>query len=772
MAALSDNIRQRKQPSLSIFGPDSEDDENQPIISPELDFSQTQLLIIGLLTLVAAYFRLWNLSNPHKVVFDEVHFGKFAGKYINGTYFFDVHPPLAKMMFAGMGKLVGYDGRFDFKEIGLDYLVAQVPYYGMRLMPAFLGLLTIPICYLTIKQSGHSTAAAVLGATLLTFENALITQSRLILLDSPLIFFTTLTILMWTNFCRYLKRPFTPWWWTWLALTGISMGLTVSCKYVGLFLVAAIGVATIKQLWDLVANINITPREIGAQLAGRALCLIMLPLVVYVLIFQIHFMVLSRHGDGAGFMSPEFQSTLRGGFKGETFRDIYYGSEVTIRHEASNKGYLHSHAHSYPDGSKQQQITLYPHRDENNVFRLTKSRTLTELEHNDTKHDLERVKNGDVVRLVHISTDRRLHSHDVRGPISKADYENEVSGYGWKGFAGDANDEWRVEILDSTNSDSTTKDRLMAIQTKFRLIHTQLGCALFSNEKKLPSWGFNQTEVICMKEAKKPKSTWRIVTNRHPDMPADAVKVRYSPPGLLSKVIESTRVMFNVNNGLTSTHPFDSRPESWPILRRGISFWSADNRQIYLFGNPFVWWVSSIAVVAYAVAQVVLHFTDLRGVTSTKWGSLRSQFTYTTGFAFTAWFFHYMPFFIMQRQLFLHHYLPALYMALLVLVYSLDTVTARVQKRTRYLVFGVVALLALRYFHIFSPLAYGTVWTRPKCEAARWFKSWDFDCKVPPMDPTEIKAAADSPWLSKGTNMLAKPTVVVPKPADNLNKVD
>ena len=31
--------------------------------------------------------------------------------------------------------------------------------------------------------------------------------------------------------------------------------------------------------------------------------------------------------------------------------------------------------------------------------------------------------------------------------------------------------------------------------------------------------------------------------------------------------------MWNTNAGLTERHTFDSRPESWPLLRRGIVSW-------------------------------------------------------------------------------------------------------------------------------------------------------------------------------------------------------
>lgn len=50
--------------------------------------------------------------------FDEVHFGGFAAKYIKRKFFMDVHPPLAKMLITLSAFVGGFDGRFDFKDIG------------------------------------------------------------------------------------------------------------------------------------------------------------------------------------------------------------------------------------------------------------------------------------------------------------------------------------------------------------------------------------------------------------------------------------------------------------------------------------------------------------------------------------------------------------------------------------------------------------------------------------------------------------------------------
>jgi dolichyl-phosphate-mannose-protein mannosyltransferase len=81
----------------------------------------------------------------------------------------DVHPPLAKLLITLFGYLAGFDGNFDFKDIGKDYLEPSVPYVAMRLFPAICGILLVPTMFLTLKAVGCRTITAFLGAGLIIF---------------------------------------------------------------------------------------------------------------------------------------------------------------------------------------------------------------------------------------------------------------------------------------------------------------------------------------------------------------------------------------------------------------------------------------------------------------------------------------------------------------------------------------------------------------------------------------------------------------------------
>ncbi|KAJ7982867.1 glycosyltransferase family 39 protein [Mycena polygramma] len=691
--------------------------------------------LLAVILIVASAVRLFRLSKPSSVVFDEVHFGKFASKYIKTQYFVDVHPPLAKLLITLAAFVFGYDGNFDFKDIGKPY--DDVPYVAMRLVPALFGVATIPLSYLTLRGLDCRATTALLASLFITFENGLVTQSRYILLDSPLIFFTALTVFFWVGFCNEDKHePFTESWWVFLFMSGLSLGAVFSCKWVGLFTIATVGLSTIHQLWLLLGDLRVSPRVWMRHFVARALCLIVVPALFYMGMFQIHFMILGSSGDGDGFMSSEFQHTLGGRGMSDTFADVAVGSDITIRHVNTQGGYLHSHAHNYPAGSKQQQITLYPHRDQNNDWRIANATWEDE-----GPGGLTYITDKMRVKLEHITTSKRLHSHDVRPPVSDVDFQNEVSAYGMPGYAGDANDDWYVEIVSGDKRDRESTKRLRTLRTKFRLRHALTGCYLFSHKVKLPDWGFEQQEVTCNKNAVMANSLWFVETATNSMLPADAPKVNYKLPGFLAKFLELQQVMWTTNAGLTDRHTFDSRPDAWPRLRRGINFWVKDHKQIYLVGNPMIWWLSTLAVLSYITVRGFLILRAKRGFRDFD-NTKVVKYDSVCGFLFLGWFLHYFPFYLMARQLFLHHYLPALYFAILLLASVFDLVTSTLRPRVRLQIAGVLVILAVWNFMYLSPLAYGNQWTKSKCHSAKWLKTWDFSCNDFPDSYAEYAGVA------------------------------
>ncbi|KAF9937285.1 hypothetical protein BGZ67_001418 [Mortierella alpina] len=693
-------------------------------------YQSRELQIVGAICFLALVVRLWHIGYPTSVVFDEVHFGGFASKYIRGRFFMDVHPPLAKMLIALTGWLFGLNPNFDFREIGMDYLEPKVPYVAMRMLGALMGVAVVPMAFYTIKNSGHSLHASILAAVLVLFENSIVTQSRLILLDSPLIFFTAFTVLAWTNFHNQRKYPFSDDWYIWLFLTGLGLGLAGSVKWVGLFIIATVGTSTINQLWILWGDLRVTTRVWMNHFAARAVCLIAVPVVVYMFMFEIHFLLLGSSGDGDGFMSAPFQMTLGHSLQDSPL-DVAYGATLSIRHLGTQGGYLHSHPSNYETGSKQQQITLYPHKDSNNEW-------IIQRKDGTVPDRLEYVKNGDIIRLLHVPTSKRLHSHEQKAPITEDDNHFEVSGYGGDGFAGDANDEWRVEIVEFEGKNKKAGDQLHTLRSKFKLVHVNMACDLFSHKVKLPKWGFEQQEVTCMRSAVLAKSTWVIESNAYSAYPHNAPKVNYKKPGFFGKFIELNKVMWTTNAGLTDSHPYESRPSSWPWMRRGISFWGKDQKHMYLIGNWFTWYLSSFSIVLYAVIRILLVVRDKRGYRDNFRG-LRDYYELSGGFFFMGWCYHYLPFFLMDRQLFLHHYLPALYFAILMLCVTFDLACRFIPNRYRLAALLVVSTLAILVFRARAPLTYGSQWTRSQCEGSKMLKTWDYDCYQYPESYAQYK---------------------------------
>ncbi|CCK68236.1 dolichyl-phosphate-mannose-protein mannosyltransferase PMT1 KNAG_0A05720 [Huiozyma naganishii CBS 8797] len=610
------------------------------------------------------------------------------------------------------------------RNIGTKF-PSDVPYAFMRTFSAVCGSMTVLLMYFTLRFSGVSIAVAFLAAVCFIVENSYVTISRYILLDAPMMFFIAFAVYSFKRFELYPQD-------SWaalrsLALTGVGLGFAASSKWVGLFTVAWIGLLCIWRLWFMVGDLSKSPRSILKSAVWKLVCLLGIPVVIYIASFYVHFQILTKEGDGASFFSSGFRSTLEGNAIPQgMLADVGITSTVTFKHPGTMGGYLHSHSHMYETGSEQQQITLYPHLDDNNKW-------IIELSNfpGATLPSFQNLTDGTSIRLLHSLTHCRLHSHDHKAPVSQfADWQKEVSCYGYTGFEGDGNDDWILEIDKDASTPGPAQERVVALDTKFRLRHALTGCFLFSHEVQLPEWGFEQQEVTCATQGKPHLTLWYIEDNVNPLLPKDAPRTSYRLPGFWEKLVESHSKMWHINKNLVESHVYASMPYTWPLMTRGISYVGEENRAVYLLGNAIMWWSVSLFVVLFTglvAAELLAWQVGKPILQDTHVVNFHVQVIhYLLGFAV-----HFAPSFLMQRQMFLHHYLPAYYFGILALAQALDLVANYVFKRNR--TFGVAFVVAftlscIYFFNTFKPLTYGTPWTKEECLKTQWLSNWDYNC--------------------------------------------
>ena len=242
-------------------------------------------LFVTALFLISIWRRLWIINWPESTVFDEVHFGNFTNFYINSTWFFDIHPPLGKLIMFLFAKVGEYPGNIEF----VNHFTRRYPsedYVMLRLTPAWFSSLCSPMLYLVSRFDGFSPVAALVAGFMVATDTSMLSEHRFILSDGILHFWCCFFLLCY-SYTNSLEHE-SPQWNAWLLVSGCALGAASSCKNTAWGLIAYAGLI---QLMQVIYEYPMFSWEFVIGCVNRACRLLVPVVVIYMGSFAVHFAV-------------------------------------------------------------------------------------------------------------------------------------------------------------------------------------------------------------------------------------------------------------------------------------------------------------------------------------------------------------------------------------------------------------------------------------------------------------------------------------------------
>lgn len=262
-----------------------------PVV-PSVRFSRLirapELLAITILSAIAHF---WRLSMPHAVVFDEMHYKRFSGHYLDATHYFDGHPPLVKLLFGAVAKLAG---------VPADAMLGTQPVEVIRVLPAFMGTLFAPLVYVILRQLGAARQVATLGAVAVLCENALLVDTRFALIEP---FMIAIGLVAVVCFLESRGRDGAPHW-ILLAASAFTAGCAIASKWTGASALGLIMAAWAYDVWRTRPSI--------VRFVCEGALLVLIPIFVYIGSYGVHFALIKKTGTDMALMSARYRSTLEG----------------------------------------------------------------------------------------------------------------------------------------------------------------------------------------------------------------------------------------------------------------------------------------------------------------------------------------------------------------------------------------------------------------------------------------------------------------------------
>jgi dolichyl-phosphate-mannose-protein mannosyltransferase len=232
--------------------------------------------IVALLMFFAAHFALLvGVATPEKFYFDEVHYVPAARQMLEpvmpSPMLNPMHPPLAKQLMALSIRIFG-DGPLGWRYPGVLF-----------------GSLAIVAMYLCGLALFAAQGPAVAAALLAFFNQMVFVQSRIAMLDIFSLAFGLFAITAFVHGFRK-QRPH-----LWFALAGLAFGLSIACKWSGVFALAIcivmVAVIRLMQRWgtqfaggnaDDWYRLDLWP---GFRYYHFAACFVFMPAMVYLASF-------------------------------------------------------------------------------------------------------------------------------------------------------------------------------------------------------------------------------------------------------------------------------------------------------------------------------------------------------------------------------------------------------------------------------------------------------------------------------------------------------
>ncbi len=196
----------------------------------------------------------------------------------------------------------------------------------------------------------------------------------------------------------------------------------------------------------------------------------------------------------------------------------------------------------------------------------------------------------------------------------------------------------------------------------------------------------------------------------------DGFYLGYGYSGLIARTIRNTVYMINYHRNLVATHPFQSSAQSWPVIYRSLLAANdlvktnvSGDTTVYIrsavsyIGNPVIWW-ASIPCILFTLYSWIRKKDRL------------------AGFLIIAYIAQYLPWFGVDRCIFIYHYLPAMLFAMFMMGYTVKQIIKWNEKSKKY-IYGFLALAVIMFF-IFYPVISGIPTSENWGNSLEWFDTW------------------------------------------------